>query len=105
MNNDQKIQALIDTARDVINNWEKGDLAAAVRELEHALNDLGHTKDASTDTRSDAEQLLERVQNAQDAYWSALSELEAETGLDLDSTRDYSGLSVDDLNEEDEESV
>jgi hypothetical protein len=42
---EQKIGSLIDAARDVINNWEHGDLAASVRELEFALNDLGYTRD------------------------------------------------------------
>lgn len=40
----EKVKALIDTARDVINNWEHGDLAAAVNELEFALNDLGYKR-------------------------------------------------------------
>jgi mRNA-degrading endonuclease HigB of HigAB toxin-antitoxin module len=33
---------------------------------------------------------LELVQSTQNAYWDALGELERITGLDLDSTLDYS---------------
>jgi hypothetical protein len=45
------------------------------------------------------EALLERVQETQSAFWGALRDLEGETGLDLDSTVDYAGYSVEDLHD------
>lgn len=98
-----KVIALIDAARDVVNNWETGELAAAVRDLHGALDDLGYPRDASTDTRPDAERLLERVQNTQTEVWNALSALEAELGIELDSTRDYQDVTIDALRAEAEE--
>lgn len=46
-----KVFPLIDCARDVINNWERGDLAGAVRELEFALDDLGYKRDQTPSER------------------------------------------------------
>lgn len=43
------IKGLIESAREVITNWESGDLAGAVRELQEALlvceEDIQYTKD------------------------------------------------------------
>lgn len=44
-----------------------------------------------------AERLLEKVQEAQTAYWDALSELESELGCDIESTTDLGGYTVTDL--------
>ena len=94
-----KVTPLIDNARDVINNWEHGDLAAAVRDLDGALGDLGYSKDASTDTRSAAEQLLDKAAQQQTDFWETLSQLEAELGIEIESTSDLQGMTVDDLRE------
>jgi len=53
--------------------------------------------------RKDAENAFEDVQEAQTVYWEALSQLEALTGLELDSSRDFEGLTLEDLEEDEEE--
>ena len=60
--------------------------------------------------RKAAEEVLAKVQVAQTEFWDALSELETALEIDdLDSSRDYEGVTIDDLldlvdgEEEDEE--
>lgn len=65
-------------------------------------NAINPPDESNTETDEEAERLLEQVQTAQDAYWDALGELETHLGIELDGTRDYRGLSVDDLTEESE---
>lgn len=50
-----------------------------------------------------AEAALDRVQDAQTKFWDALNELEAAIGHDLDSLRDFSEMTLDDVLSEDED--
>ena len=49
--------------------------------------------------RNRREALLAAAQEAQEAFWNALYELEAELKLDIESTDDLAGLTIEDLRE------
>ena len=44
-----------------------------------------------------AERLLETAKEMQTAYWKAIGELEEETSLDVDSTADLQGQTIESL--------
>lgn len=49
-----------------------------------------------------AEELFTRMQEAQAEFWEAVQELEAETGLEIDSTRDFGDVTLEALRDESE---
>ena len=56
--------------------------------------------EAGSDDGQRAQRLLDRVREAQTAFWDAVSDLEAETGLSLDSSADFQDYDLDSLPEE-----
>lgn len=53
--------------------------------------------------RQIAQMLLDRAAQKQSEYWEALSELEAEMGIEIDGTEDLEGMDLDTLEELGEE--
>jgi hypothetical protein len=52
-------------------------------------------KRTTTQDNTEAQAALDAVISTQTAYWEALHELEAVTGRDLDSTKDYQGVTLE----------
>lgn len=80
-------------------DWRPG----IARTLRRVLKDLIGEIDAEADAGPDNEELLQMAAEAQTAFWGALHDLEEAIGVDVDSSKDLEGLTVDDLLQEEEE--
>lgn len=55
------------------------------------------TQEQLKQDRQEIAEQIERVQSAQSTFWDELSRLENMAGVELDSSEDFSSLTLDDL--------